>query len=97
MADYSESLKACGYRGKPDKENVGRLFTRQECSEMNGIFIERSGECLIKGQNGQPDGSYSWNCGSLNKDPYAIAYGYRWHAGAVLAAAAGLWLYAKRR
>ena len=78
---------------------MGRLFNKTECDEMNGVFIERSGECLIKNPSapGGVLGSYSWNCGALNKNPYAIAYGYRWHAAAVAAAAAGLWFYAKRR
>ena len=101
-APYPNSLKICGYRGYPDKEGIGRLFTKTECEEMNGTWFP-SGECHIGDPTGAfrargvGAGSFSWNCGALNKNPYAIAYSYRWHAGAAVAAAVGLWWYAKRR
>jgi len=98
MSDYSQSLKACGYRGRPAKNNTERYFTPEECAQMGGKYAP-PGECLIVDNSapGGVNGSYSWNCASLNDDPTAIAFGYRWHAGAALIAAAGLWLYAKRR
>ena len=50
----------CGTSGKPSPDNNIRLYTKEECDELNGNFAG-NGECLKRG-----GGSWSWECRGLN-------------------------------
>ena len=52
---------SCQDVGRPAEDNSIRLYTRNECSLLNGEYKE-NGECLMQG-----GGSYSWDCRNLNQ------------------------------
>jgi hypothetical protein len=50
----------CGSLGHASADNAIRLYTKDECDNLDGIFAG-DGECLRKG-----GGSFSWECRGLN-------------------------------
>ena len=57
---------SCGTLGRPSPDNSMRHYNKDECDKLNGQYYS-SGECLKKSGNG----SYSYDCRSLNNPPAA--------------------------
>ena len=78
----------CGLDGSAGKGSDGaaiRVYTKTECESKNGLY-HSNGECSYP-----TGGSISWDCRSVNDDPMAMLYQYRYYIGG--AAVAGGLLY----
>jgi len=53
--------KFCGLYGKPSSDGGTRLYTKEDCNNLNGEW-HNNGECYKRS-----GGNYSWECRDLNK------------------------------